>query len=52
MLREWATEEQLDAIAEALEPPVDWRDPRTGLPAGWSDDEADEWAEWERALRS
>lgn len=49
MLREWATEEQNDKIDRALRPPADWRDPETGLPAGWSDDDDDDWDAWEAA---
>lgn len=51
MLREWASEETLEKIEEALTPPPSWRDPLTGLPAGWTGNEEDEWAEWERAAR-
>lgn len=50
MLREWADDKQRNEIDRALRPPLTWRDPRTGLPADWGD-EADEWAEWERAAR-
>lgn len=51
MIREWASEETLDKIEEALTPPASWRDPMTGLPLGWSDDEADDWAMWEAAAK-
>lgn len=45
MLREWANEERLDEIERALEAPPTWRDPMTGLPAGW-DDDSDEYDEF------
>lgn len=51
MLREWAGEKTLDRIERALEPPASWRDPVTGLPAGFSDQEDDDWAQWEAAAR-
>lgn len=37
-------------VAEKLTPPADWRDPETGLPAGWTNREEDEWALWERQM--
>jgi hypothetical protein len=53
MVWEWAadgrlTSEQIDEIEAALEPPPSWRDPLTGLPAGFGDED-DEWGAWERA---
>lgn len=51
MLREWANKEMLDDIDGALTPPPGWRDPSTGLPLGFSDDEDDDWADWEAATR-
>lgn len=51
MIREWATKDQLEEIDDALVPPASWRDPVTGLPAGWTDDEDAEWAEWEYQVR-
>lgn len=48
MLREWADKDQLKNIEKALRPPASWRDPTTGLPAGWGDEE-DDWAQWERS---
>lgn len=51
MLREWADEERLDEIDDALTAPATWRDPLTGLPAGWTDNEDDEWADWLAAAR-
>lgn len=50
MLREWANQETLDKIEDALEPPASWRDPATGLPAGWENAD-DGWEAFERALR-
>lgn len=52
MLRDdpWVSQETLEEIAEALEPPADWRDPATGLPAGWGDEDAD-WSEFEASMR-
>lgn len=49
-LRDGADEKRNDEIDEALTPPPGWRNPLTGLPAGF-DDEADEWALWESATR-
>lgn len=51
MIREWATEDTLDKIAEALKAPAGWRDPDTGLPAGWEEDDDDEWRAFESAMR-
>jgi hypothetical protein len=51
MIREWASEETLDKITDALTPPPDWRDPDTGLPAGWSDDEDEDWSMFASAMR-
>jgi len=51
MLREWADEETLAKIDDALRPPAEWRDPMTGLPAGFSDNEDDDWEDWARAMR-
>jgi hypothetical protein len=45
MLREWAKQEQLDKIEAALTPPPSWRDPSTGLPAGWSSEDDEGWGE-------
>ena len=39
MIREWASNEQLERIEDALTPPIGWRDPDSGLPAGFTDDE-------------
>lgn len=50
MIREWANKDQIEDIEEALQAPASWRDPLTGLPAGWVDDEASEWAEFERQM--
>lgn len=50
MIREWANKKTLDAIDRALTPPSSWRDPETGMPAGFGS-EADEWAAWEAASR-
>lgn len=52
MLRDdpWVSKETLDQIEDALEPPVEWRDPVTGLPAGWGDED-DDWAEFEASMR-
>lgn len=49
MLREWANKDQLDEIDEALRPPLSWRDPSTGMPAGWGQSDEEIWAEWEAA---
>lgn len=49
MIREWASEKTLDAIEEALRAPASWRDPSTGLPAGWSRED-DDFAEFKRNL--
>lgn len=51
MIREWANKERLEEIDEALTPPPSWRDPLTGLPAGWTGSEDDDWAAWEAAAR-
>lgn len=51
MLREWADEDTNDKIADALTPPADWRDPLTGLPAGFTESDEDDWAAWESASR-
>lgn len=52
MLRENThTAERHEALDRALRPPPGWRDPDTGLPAGWTDDEGDDWAQWEAAMR-
>lgn len=51
MMREWANQDTLDEIDEWLTPPPHWRDPMTGLPAGWTGNEDDEWAEWQAAMR-
>lgn len=37
-------------IDEHLTPPPEWRDPSTGLPAGWTNREDDEWALWQRQM--
>lgn len=50
MLREWANKETLDEIEDALTAPPEWRDPNTGLPAGFAPDEDDDWAAFERAM--
>jgi hypothetical protein len=49
MLREWANEKTLEQIKAALRPPASWRDPDTGLPAGFGDED-DDWAEWEASM--
>lgn len=49
-LREYADKDTLKKIDKALQPPRGWRDPDTKLPAGWSDNEDDEWAMFERAV--
>jgi hypothetical protein len=46
MIKEWANQATLDRIADALEPPADWRDPVTGLPAGWSSEDDDGMQVW------
>ena len=46
MLREWADEDRLDEIERALTAPLSWRDPATGLPAGFDDDDGDEYDEF------
>lgn len=51
MLREWADQKTIDRIDQALTPTPEWRDPLTGLPAGFSEDEDDDWAQWENAMR-
>lgn len=50
MLREWADKKRVDEIERALRPPASWRDPDTGLPAGW-DTEDDEWALWQSSTK-
>jgi len=51
MITEWATQKDLEKIEQALRPPPSWRDPLTGLPAGFGDED-DDWAEWEAAYRA
>lgn len=51
MIREWANKDLNEQITAALRPPANWRDPSTGLPAGWeTEDEQAQWAEFERAM--
>lgn len=50
MVREWATKETVDKLEQALTPPPGWRDPFSGLPAGWGDED-DDWAAFEEARR-
>lgn len=40
----------LETIESALTPPASWRDPSTGLPYGFGDED-DEWSEWEAQMR-
>lgn len=49
MLREWANEERNEKIDAALTAPASWRDPLTGLPAGFGSED-DDWAEWEAQI--
>ncbi len=51
MIREWANQDRIDEIERALTAPPGWIDPDTGLPAGWTDDEDDEWSMFEAAMR-
>lgn len=50
MLYEWADKDAKAEIDEALIPPPDWRDPATGLPAGFGEED-EEWALWESQMR-
>lgn len=51
MVLEWANDKTRAKIEQALTPPASYRDPSTGLPLGWSDNEADDWHQWERSMR-
>jgi hypothetical protein len=51
MIREWADKDTLEKLEDALTPPASWRDPVTGMPAGWVDDEDGDWAAFEAARR-
>lgn len=53
MLREWANKEGLEAIDNWLKTPPSWRDPTTGRPEGFQEeDEFDRWARERQAARS
>lgn len=52
MIREWASKDTLDEIDERLATPPGWINPVTGLPDGFTDDEDDDWAAFQKAMRS
>ena len=49
-LRDGADDDRLDQIEEALIPPAGWRNPLTGMPAGFGDED-DDWEAWVQAAR-